>query len=76
MRPGSSLATPEAELVKLPASATTSPPRESSAALLDEAGVHDLKPTLVVRDIPMPHYAGADWWPSWREIGVHATGNA
>jgi len=42
--------------------------------LLDEAGVHDLKVTVAVRDIPMPHYAAADLLAeSWRQIGVATT---
>ena len=48
--------------------------REEAKRLLDEAGIHDLKLTLMVRDIPMPHYAGADLLAeSWRTIGVTTT---
>ena len=72
MRPGSSMATPEAELVKIPGfSRDLAASRDEARRLLDEAGVHDLKLTVTVRDIPMPHYAGADLLAdSWRQIGV------
>ena len=75
MRPGSSMATPEAELVTIPGfSRDIAASREEAKRLLAEAGVHDLKLTLMVRDIPMPHYAGADLLAeSWREIGVTTT---
>ena len=75
MRPGSSMATPEAELVTLPGFGhDIAAARTEARQLLAEAGVHDLKLTLLVRDIPMPHYAGADLLvDSWRQIGVTAT---
>src|SRR6202048_4805240 len=75
MRPGSSMATPEAELVTIPGFAHDIPrAREEARRLLAEAGVHDLKLTVMVRDIPMPHYAGADLLAaSWRQIGVTTT---
>lgn len=75
MRPGSSMATPEAELVKIPGfSHDILASRDEARRLLDEAGVHDLKVTVTVRDIPMPHYAGADLLAeSWHEIGVTTT---
>ena len=75
MRPGSSMATPEAELVTIPGFAhDIAASREEARRLLAEAGVHDLKLTVMVRDIPMPHYAGADLLAeSWREIGVTTT---
>jgi peptide/nickel transport system substrate-binding protein len=75
MRPGSSMATPEAELVKLPGfSHDIAASRAEAKKLLAEAGVHDLKLTLLVRDIPMPHYAGADLLAeSWKQIGVTTT---
>ena len=48
--------------------------RDEARRLLAEAGVHDLKLTVMVRDIPMPHFAGADLLAeSWREIGVTTT---
>jgi peptide/nickel transport system substrate-binding protein len=75
MRPGSSMATPEAELVELPGfSHDIAASRAEARRLLAAAGVHDLKLTLLVRDIPMPHYASADLLvDSWRQIGVTAT---
>jgi len=75
MRPGSNMATPEAELVTIPGFARDiAAARAEARRLLDEAGVHDLKLTVTVRDIPMPHYAGADLLSeSWRQIGVATT---
>jgi peptide/nickel transport system substrate-binding protein len=72
MRPGSSMATPEADLVKLPGFGhDIAAARAEAKQLLAEAGVKDLTLTLVVRDIPMPHYAGADLLTeSWNEIGI------
>jgi peptide/nickel transport system substrate-binding protein len=72
MRPGSNMATPEAELVTIPGfSRDIAAARAEAKRLLDEAGVQDLKVTVTVRDIPMPHYAGADLLAeSWRQIGV------
>jgi peptide/nickel transport system substrate-binding protein len=72
MRPGSSMATPESELVALPGfSHDIAASRAEARRLLAEAGVHDLKVTLLVRNIPMPHFIGADLLSdSWREIGV------
>jgi peptide/nickel transport system substrate-binding protein len=75
MRPGSNMATPEAELVTIPGfSRDIAAARAEARRLLDEAGVHDLKLMVTVRDIPMPHYAGADLLAeSWRQIGVATT---
>lgn len=75
MRPGSSMATPEADLVTIPGFARDiAASRDEARRLLTAAGVHDLKLTVMVRDIPMPHYAGADLLvESWREIGVATT---
>ena len=75
MRPGSSMATPESELVTIPGfSRDFAASRDEAKRLLAEAGMHDLKLTIMVRDIPMPHYAGADLLvDSWRAIGVAAT---
>ena len=56
LRPGSSMATPEAELVTIPGfSRDIAASRDEARQLLDEAGVHDLKVTNTVRDIPLPH---------------------
>lgn len=75
MRPGSSMATPESELVGIPGfSHDIAASRAEAKRLLAEAGVHDLKVTLLVRNIPMPHFVGADLLAeSWREIGVTTT---
>ena len=75
MRPGSPMATPEAELVTIPGfSHDIEASRAEAKRLLADAGVHDLKLSILVRDIPMPHYAGADLLvESWKAIGVTAT---
>jgi peptide/nickel transport system substrate-binding protein len=72
MRPGSSMATPEAELLSLPGfGRDIGAARAEARRLLSAAGVQDLQLTLLVRDIPMPHYAGAALLAeSWKEIGV------
>src|SRR5262249_5220625 len=71
MRPGSNMATPEAELVTIPGfSRDIAASRAEAKRLLDEAGSHDLKLSVTVRDIPVPHYAGADLLAeSWRQVG-------
>jgi peptide/nickel transport system substrate-binding protein len=75
MRPGSSMATPETELVNLPGfGRDVGAARAEARRLLAAAGVRDLKLTLLVRDIPMPHYAGAALLAeSWAAIGVTTT---
>src|SRR5437867_10484856 len=75
MRPGSNMATPEAELVTIPGfSHDLAASRAEANQLLAQAGVHDLAIKLLVRDIPIPHYAGADLLAaSWREVGVTTT---
>src|SRR5271169_148675 len=75
MRPGSSMATPEAELIGLPGfGRDVAAARIEARRLLADSGVRGLKLTLLVRDIPMPHYAGADLLAdSWRQIGVATT---
>jgi len=75
MRPGSSMAMPESELVTIPGfSKDIEESRAEARQLLQQAGVHDLKLTILVRDIPMPHFAGADLLvDSWKAIGVTAT---
>ena len=74
MRPGSSMAAPEAELASLPGfSHDIDASRAEAKRLLAEAGVTDLHLKLMERDIPMPHDAGAELLvESWRAIGVTA----
>ncbi|HTT79015.1 MAG TPA: ABC transporter substrate-binding protein [Stellaceae bacterium] len=75
MRPGSSMATPEVDLVELPGFGhDVAAARVEAKRLLAAAGVSGLKLSLLVRDIPMPHYAGADLIAeSWQEIGIATT---
>ena len=75
MRPGSSMATPEADLINIPGfGRDIGAARAEAKSLLAAAGVRDLKLNLLVRDIAMPHYAGADLLAqSWKEIGVATT---
>ena len=55
------MATPEAELATLPGfSHDIEASRAEAKRLLAEAGRARSQLTLLVRDIPMPHYAGAD----------------
>lgn len=72
IRPGSPLATPEAELVKLPGfSKDIRKSREDARKLLREAGVPDLKFVLHNRTIPQPYTpAGIFLVDQWRQIGV------
>src|SRR5258705_597919 len=75
MRPGANLALSEAELASLPGfSRDVAAARAEAKHLLVEAGVQQLPITLLVRDIPIPHYAGADLLAqSWKEIGITVT---
>ena len=75
MRPGANLAMSEAELTSLPGfSHDIAAARTEAKRLLAEAGVHDLSLTLLVRDIPIPRYAGADLLAaSWKEVGITVT---
>ncbi len=72
LRPGSTMATPESQLTHLPGfSHDIDASRAEAKELLKAAGVHDLKLTLLVRKIPMPHFAGAQLLAdSWKTIGV------
>jgi peptide/nickel transport system substrate-binding protein len=72
MRPGANLAMSEAELTSLPGfSRDITAARAEAKRRLAEAGVQDFSLTLLVRDIPIPHYAGADLLAeSWKEIGI------
>ena len=75
MRPGANLAISETELTALPGfSHDIAAARAEAKRLLEDAGVQDLPVTLLVRDIPIPHYAGADLLAaSWKEIGIIVT---
>jgi len=76
MRPGSTMATPEAELVTLPGfSRDIAASRAEAKRLLAEAGVNNLEVTLTNRkDVPVPYAAAGDLAvAAWREIGVNAT---
>jgi peptide/nickel transport system substrate-binding protein len=72
MRPGFAMATPEAELARLPGfSRDAAASRAEAKRLLDEAGVHDLKLAFVNRDVPIPYGPGADYViAAWKELGV------
>lgn len=72
IRPGSPMATPEAELVKLPGfSKDIKASREEAKKLLAEAGVPNLKFTLWNRNLAMPYTpAGIFLVDQWRQIGV------
>jgi peptide/nickel transport system substrate-binding protein len=73
MRPGANLAMSEAELTTMPGfSRDIGAARTEAKRLLAEAGIGELSLTLLVRDIPIPHYAGADLLAqSWKEIGIN-----
>jgi peptide/nickel transport system substrate-binding protein len=75
MRPGANLAMSEAELTTMPGfSRDIGAARTEAKRLLAEAGVGEMSLTLLVRDIPIPHYAGADLLAqSWKEIGINVT---
>jgi peptide/nickel transport system substrate-binding protein len=75
LRPGANLAMSEAELTALPGfSHDIAAARAEAKRLLEEAGVQELPVTVLVRDIPIPHYAGADLLAaSWKEIGITVT---
>jgi peptide/nickel transport system substrate-binding protein len=72
VRPGSPLATPEAELVKLPGfSRDIKKSREEARKLLKEAGQENLKFTLWNRNLAMPYTpAGIFLVDQWRQIGI------
>jgi peptide/nickel transport system substrate-binding protein len=74
LRPGSSMATPEAELALLPGFWRDPVSSKAEAArLLTEAGVKGLKIALVNRDVAIPYGPGADYVKeSWKAIGVSA----
>ena len=72
VRPGSPLATPEAELVKLPGfSKDIKAARAEARKLLKEAGQEKLKFVLWNRNLAMPYTpAGIFLVDQWRQIGV------
>lgn len=72
IRPGAPLATPEAELVKLPGfQKDIKQAREEAKKLLKEAGQENLKFTLWNRNLAMPYTpAGIFLVDQWRQIGV------
>jgi peptide/nickel transport system substrate-binding protein len=72
LRPGSPLATPDAELEKLPGfSRNMTAARAEAKKLLAEAGVPNLKLTLWNRNLAMPYTpAGIFLVDQWRQIGV------
>src|SRR5215467_11732918 len=74
IRPGSPMATPEAELAKLPGfSKDINASRAEAKRLLAEAGQENLKFTLWNRNLAMPYTpAGIFLVDQWRQIGVTA----
>ena len=72
LRPGYPLATPEAELVKLPGfSKDIAKSRAEAKKILADAGLKDLKFTLHNRSIAQPYTpAGVFLVDQWRQIGV------
>jgi peptide/nickel transport system substrate-binding protein len=72
IRPGSPLATPEAELAKLPGfRKDLKASREEAKKLLKEAGQENLKFTLWNRNLAMPYTpAGVFLVDQWRQIGI------
>jgi peptide/nickel transport system substrate-binding protein len=72
LRPGSPLATPDAELEKLPGFSRDMPAARAEAKkLLAEAGVPNLKFTLWNRNLAMPYTPGGIFLvDQWRQIGV------
>ena len=74
LRPGYSMALPEAELVKLPGfSKDINKSREDAKKLLADAGLKDLRFKLLNRAIDQPYTPGALFTiDQWRRIGVVA----
>jgi peptide/nickel transport system substrate-binding protein len=75
MRPGFTMATPEAELAGLPGfSHDIATSRQEARRLLADAGVTNLAISLVNRDITLPYGPAADYVrEAWRTIGVTLT---
>jgi peptide/nickel transport system substrate-binding protein len=74
MRPGYSMALPEAELVKLPGfSKNIAKSREDAKKLLAAAGQSSLKFKLLNRNVPEPYTPAAVYSiDQWRRVGVAA----
>jgi peptide/nickel transport system substrate-binding protein len=72
LRPGYSMATPEAALDRLPGFwRDVAASRAEAKRLLVEAGVPNLTVKLTNRDLPMPWIPGGDYAAAaWREIGL------
>lgn len=72
LRPGSSMATPEADLVKLPGFGhDIAAAREEAKRLLKEAGASGLTVKLTNRDLPQPWIPGGHYVAeAWRAIGL------
>ena len=72
LRPGFSMATPEAELDRLPGfSHDAAAARAEAKQLLAEAGARELTVKLTNRDLPMPWVPGGDYVAAaWRAIGL------
>jgi peptide/nickel transport system substrate-binding protein len=72
LRPGFSMATPEAELAQLPGywhDAAAS--RGAARQLLAQAGLPRLRVKLINRDLPMPWIPGGDYVAeAWRAVGL------
>jgi peptide/nickel transport system substrate-binding protein len=72
MRPGSNMATPEADLVKLPGFAhDIAASRAQAKRLLQEAGAAGMTVRLTNRNLPQPWIPGGDYVAeAWRAIGL------
>jgi peptide/nickel transport system substrate-binding protein len=72
LRPGFAMATPEAELAKVPGfSRDITASRAEAKRLLAEAGASGLTVKLTNRDLPMPWIPGGDYVAeAWRAIGL------
>jgi peptide/nickel transport system substrate-binding protein len=72
MRPGASMGTPEADLVKIPGFGhDIVASRAEAKRLLQEAGATGMTVRLTNRDLPMPWIPGGDYVAEgWRAIGL------
>ena len=72
MRPGSSMATPEVDLLRLPGFARDiAASRSEAKRLLQEAGVAGMTVRLTNRNLPQPWIPGGDYVAeAWRAIGL------